>query len=831
MPATNNNNKSSKAKSADKMRPWITRAKKTLNKYLPHWVHHLEEAKWQRWALIVVTAVLAAFMLAPKAFRVYDPTLGEPSKETIISPITFKVIDEAATNKNRDEVLNSVQPVYDFDDEMVHDVQARVISAFGFMREYMMKDLDHRAKELNPPPQAASASHGGAGASKSKQLFRPLDENAQRTRFENLLAVQVSPVTFSALKQVGFNVRIERDLRSLVVPPLLKGVVLSRDLVMRDGKRGILVKIKSKDKLEHLKDLSSIFDLNEAVSFINIEDKDSGRDPAISRAIRRLAMDLINVNITYNREKTAALRQGALASVKPVYFQIAKGEAIIKQGEPVNEGHLKKLAGLNKANPANSRYMILAGCCLILVLMIRLCSHFIEKYLGRFRQATEDLLLMCILLMGTIVVVRFVSSLAPLLATPSTGLNSRALLFAAPVATCAMLTALMMDARIAFVMAAFTALAACLAVEGDIYLFAFYLLGSIAGLQGMTHITDRTSVLRAGLAVGLINLVALLAIKMALGQLVKIQDFYELALAFGGGVLSGLLVSGLAPLLEPLGYITDVRLLEIANLNHPLLRQLALEAPGTYHHSIMVGNLVEVAAESIGANPLLARVGALYHDIGKVGRNTKPSYFIENQSRGPNVHDKLEPSMSALILQSHVKHGVEKARENKLGKPIIDMIQQHHGSTLIKFFYNKACEKAAKNGQTVPEDKYHYPGPRPNTKEAALVMLADVVEAACRTLADPTPARIQKRVQELIMALFNDGQLEQSNLTLKDLHSITASFVRSLQGILHARINYPTPEAVEKPNGNLRRIDTEKDRAKSGGIAEENGKSIRRLGL
>ena len=158
MPATNNNNKSSKAKNTDKMRPWITSGKKTLNKYLPHWVHHLEEAKWQRWALIAVTAVLAAFMLAPKSFRVYDPTLGEPSRETVISPITFQVIDEAATNKNRDEVLNSVQPVYDFDDEMVHDVQARIISAFGFMREYLIQELDHRAKELDPPPQAASTA-------------------------------------------------------------------------------------------------------------------------------------------------------------------------------------------------------------------------------------------------------------------------------------------------------------------------------------------------------------------------------------------------------------------------------------------------------------------------------------------------------------------------------------------------------------------------------------------------------------------------------------------------------------------------------------------------
>jgi membrane-associated HD superfamily phosphohydrolase len=188
--------------------------------------------------------------------------------------------------------------------------------------------------------------------------------------------------------------------------------------------------------------------------------------------------------------------------------------------------------------------------------------------------------------------------------------------------------------------------------------------------------------------------------------------------------------------------------------------------------------------------------------------------------------------MSALILQSHVKHGMEKAREDKLGRPIIDMIQQHHGTTLIKFFYNKAVERAGKNDHTVPEDKYHYPGPRPNTKEAALIMLADVVEAACRTLADPTPARIQKRVQELILGLFNEGQLEQSNLTLKDLHSITRSYVRSLQGILHTRIQYPTSSYIaEKSNGNLRRIETEKDRNRSGGTAEENDKNIRRLGL
>jgi len=259
---------------------------------------------------------------------------------------------------------------------------------------------------------------------------------------------------------------------------------------------------------------------------------------------------------------------------------------------------------------------------------------------------------------------------------------------------------------------------------------------------------------------------------------------------------------------------------------------MALDAPGTYHHSIVVGNLAETAAELIGANPLLARVGALYHDIGKVGKKTKPYYFIENQNRGNNPHDKLEPSMSALILVAHVKHGVEKAREFRLGQPIIDVIEQHHGTSLIKYFYNKALERADKTHQLVSEDKYHYPGPRPRSKEAALVMLADVTEAACRTLPETTPAQIQKRIQTLIMGLFSEGQLDESTLTLKDLHAITRSFVRSMQGILHSRIEYPEETAgQEKINGDNHRQPAEKDRHRPGRIAEENGKNIRRLGL
>lgn len=818
-----------KARKIESAKGLAGRVRKAAEKHLPEWVYGLNEPKWQRWALILGTSLIAAFLMSPKAFRVYSLTLGEPAPETIIAPITYPVVDAAATSKNLDEVLKSVRPVYDFDDEMVHDVQARIVSAFTFMTEYLTAEAEYHAKEEDRSKETAQHGENAPGGTK---IFRSLDDDTLRIRFENLIGTNIAPSNFMVLKANGFNSRVQTDLRSLVVPVLLKGVVQSRELLLRDGKEGILLSLKSKpkDKMVSVKDLGTFYDLAEAVDRINREEKDTLMDPGLSRAIRRLARDLINVNINYSREKSSTLKQDALAQAKESYFTVPKGEPIVKEGEPVNEGHLRKLEGLNKANPAYSSYVILVGFCLVLVLLLRLTFYFCEKHLDRSRQETEDLLLVCLLLLGTIVMVRFVYSLSPTIASSAHDINPRAILYAAPVATGPMLVALMADVKIAFLFSALAALTGSLTVEGDIYLFAFYFISGIVGLHGMTRITDRRSVLRAGLIVGFGNMLSILAIKMALGQLTAAKDFYELGLGFLGGLLSGLLVSGLAPLLEPLGYTTNIKLLELANLNHPLLRELSLEAPGTFNHSIMVGNLAEAAAELIGANPLLARVGAYYHDIGKVGKKTKPTYFIENQGRGLNPHDKLEPSMSALILVAHVKYGVEKAREHRLGTPIIDIIQQHHGSNLIKFFYVKALEKADKTHQAVSEDKYRYLGPRPQSKEAALVMLADVTEAASRTITDPTPSRIQKRVQTLIMGIFSEGQLDQSTLTLKDLHAITKSFVRALQGMLHSRIDYPG-EVQEKVNGDSHRQQAEKDRNKSGRPAEENGTNIRRLGL
>ncbi|HSG99237.1 MAG TPA: HDIG domain-containing protein, partial [candidate division Zixibacteria bacterium] len=278
---------------------------------------------------------------------------------------------------------------------------------------------------------------------------------------------------------------------------------------------------------------------------------------------------------------------------------------------------------------------------------------------------------------------------------------------------------------------------------------------------------------------------------IALIEALRYSSPQAILAACGYGVVNAIagsiLAVGLLPVFESLfGFTTDLTLLELSNFNHPLLRRLSLEAPGTYHHSIVIGNLAEAAAESIGANSLLARVGSYYHDIGKM---EKPEYFAENLPHFKNKHENLTPTMSALILESHVKGGKDLALEFDLPDAVIDFIEQHHGTTTMSFFYHKA--RMQNPDDPVTEQEFRYPGPRPQTRETAIVMLADTVEAVSRTLEDPRPGRLQAAIKKVITDKFLAGQLDECNLTLKDLNRIEESFLKILLGVFHTRVSYP----------------------------------------
>ncbi len=359
-------------------------------------------------------------------------------------------------------------------------------------------------------------------------------------------------------------------------------------------------------------------------------------------------------------------------------------------------------------------------------------------------------------------------------------------MFGIPIPSGAMLIMLLFDFHTAIVSSVVLALLAGL-WQGDPSFTVYVFVGCLTAAFTIIGCRKRTAILRSGSFVFIANIIGVITVMLFNGELLTPEASYAVVFAFISAVTVVAIVSLLLPVLESVFKVTtDISLLELLDLDHPLMKNLMVEAPGTYHHSIIVGNLVEACSELVGINPLLARVGAYYHDIGK---SKMPEYFIENKSMGASKHEKLTPHMSSIVLISHVKEGVELARQHNLPEDLVDIIEQHHGNTLITYFYEKA--KEAPNGESLSEDVYRYPGPKPQTRTAALIMMADAVEASSRVLHDPTPARITALVDKIINHIFLAGQLEECELTLKDIRDIKSRFTYILNGILHRRIDYP----------------------------------------
>ncbi|NJB67461.1 hypothetical protein GGQ74_001101 [Desulfobaculum xiamenense] len=509
----------------------------------------------------------------------------------------------------------------------------------------------------------------------------------------------------------------------------------------------------------------------------------------VRRDIWTLIGPLVGPSLALDPQETAVRKRSVMETIEPVYFHVREGEVIVRQGEAVSEEqHLKLKAMASSVAETYGFGRAIGIFVLASVLVMGLVMSTRSGLCTALRGRDLALVAMVVLLFGCLA--KFLSLFEGPLAF-SAGAWTRDLLpYALPLAGATGVLALFFPYALCFYVSLILAFMCTWMFGGGLPLFVFYFAGGMFQTFLIKQTHTRYELLRSVLpllgglfmawsGVAIVELRGLPA--MAMGAV------YVLA----GGVVSLLLVLALSPIVEFLiGYTSRFKLMELMNLEQPLLQELMVAAPGTYHHSLVVSNMVEAGARAIGANPLLAKVAALYHDIGKI---TKPQYFIENQlAREKNKHDKLTPSMSALILISHVKKGVELAHAHKLGVEIADIIQQHHGTTLISFFYHKAKEQAEARGEEdVREEEFRYPGPKPQTKEAGLILLADAIEASSRTLTDPTPSRIKGHIESVIKRIFSDGQLDESELTLKDLHRISEIFHRILTGIFHQRIEYP----------------------------------------
>ncbi|MFQ5636608.1 MAG: HD family phosphohydrolase [bacterium] len=487
-------------------------------------------------------------------------------------------------------------------------------------------------------------------------------------------------------------------------------------------------------------------------------------------------------NTLYDAEETENRINRAISRVPLAKGTVLAKERIVDQHERITRDILEKLNSLALAK-AEKEFREGGGWRLILsyvgkILMICLAVSFTVIFLYTSRKNIfnnyKEMLMIFFILVVIIGVTFLVNQI---------GFSKYKFLI--PISIASMLLTIFFDTRTAFIGTVTLSLliGALRGNEFGIMLVSLF-VGTIS-IFSVREIQARSWILRGIVFITGSYLVSITALQFLRSQDLMIRDDYLFATF--NGAMSPILTYGLMIIFEYVFKLTtDSTLLELSDLNKPLLRQLAIRAPGTYHHSIMVGNISEAAAEAIGANALLARVGSYYHDIGKMDM---PEYFVENQKGGKNPHEKLTPNMSCLILINHVKRGLEIAEEYDLPKVIRDFIPQHHGTNLIGFFYNKARENC--NGAEINESDFRYPGPKPQTKEAGIVMLADAVEAVLRTLKEPTVSRMRSLVNTFIEERLSDSEFDQCPLTIQDLNVIRESFVNNLTGMFHGRIEYP----------------------------------------
>ncbi len=497
---------------------------------------------------------------------------------------------------------------------------------------------------------------------------------------------------------------------------------------------------------------------------------DLGLAAGQTHLLRAIAGAAVVPNMEFNAAATQAKREEAMASVPGV--EILKGQVIVRAGSAVTEGHLSVLRdlGLLRNRPAWGAILGLALILMLLEAGVGLYLHLFDRPVARSRRRLALLCLLVLLTMGLAGVARVFSG------------------YLVPVAAGTMLIAILFDSRLATFMAFMFGPFVGLLLGNDLRFAVVALAGGLSGVFSVSRLGQRSDLMRAGLVVAAVNVVAVVAVDNLGGRgLLDLSTLKDALWGVGNGLSSAVLTIGCLPFLEDIfGVLTSVKLLELADPNQPLLRRLLMEAPGTYHHAIVVGNLAEAATVEVGGNTALARVGAYYHDIGKARR---PYFFVDNQFGGDNPHDKIAPSLSALIITSHVRDGVAMAEEAGVPEEVVNLIRQHHGTSLVSYFYSRATE----NGETesVVEEDFRYDGPRPQTREAAILMLADACEAAVRSLIKATPGRIEGLVRKVIKDRLDDGQLEDSPLTLGDLTRIAEVFSRVLAGTFHRRVEYP----------------------------------------
>jgi putative nucleotidyltransferase with HDIG domain len=710
------------------------------------------------WALVALVGV--SMLVVPRiGSGPPDWQPGDVASFDLVIPFDISLPDEAATEAAREEARTSVVPVYDLEPRLRVDFEDQLHVFFAACREGLESDQTEVV---------------GVGA---------------LTDF-----IETGPM-LRILDEADCSEKLEGALVDVVDVVVRRHIVDDRRALERRGENGVMLRNldSGSERLVPLSTLADAIDfrrdLEEALRAELLE------RPAVARRWIKTTVDFLTVNLApnlvFNRGETAQRERQAAEKVVPRSRQLRRGQVLVRRGDTVTAELAETLRVFRRERRDTNNLAQVTGIVLLLAFLIGGWWPAL-RWISPAAELRLRLSMMFILVFLFTAADRLGLFLANAIAFNAQGsvLSTAEVYFwALPFAAGPATVFVLIGMQPAFVFAVCGAGIAGIMLGGEfslaVYAFASGMIGALAAQRSR----DRASLSRVGLVVGAANVVLMLVIELYRGLPDSPVSLAFAALfAFVGGPISVGVVSFLLPVFESMfGVTTDTRLLELSNQNLPLLKRLSLEAPGTYQHSLAVSNLAEAGAEAVGANPLLLRVCAYYHDVGKL---VKPDYFVENQ-RGGNPHDSLAPSMSALVIQSHVKEGLEMAREARLPLPIRQGIATHHGTKLIRYFFNRAKERSDDEKSEVRESDYRYSGPRPHSKELGILLLADAVEAAARTLDSPTPGKLQAMIDKIFSNDLEDGQLDDCDLTFSELDKVASAFLWVLTSMYHHRIDYP----------------------------------------
>lgn len=712
-----------------------------------------------RIVLLFLFVLLFYFSLAPQLVpETYDIQVNVASEKDIVAP--HQIPDSKATLQAQEEASNRVDPIY---------------SNVALRNEQLIDHIFGRIEQLNVDDQVTEQNKIDIYRNEIPGRYAEFVDNFVKTNqslgtYNPTLLEEMAAV----IKEQEYTIPEETFYK---IPRLTSEEITE----MRKVSLEIVRKLMSEQLREAETARTRVAELVNASSLSNRTSRE---------IVQELARFTIMPNRFLDKEATDEAKIQAKKNTPPVV--INEGDLIVKRNEVITPEVYELLKDSSLLQDKRNYWPQLGLLLLSIIFILGIYAYLYQSEgIGGLKPKynNSQLLMLWLIYLLNIITIEIIS-LTQTDAAPYVG-------YLAPAALGTMLITLLLDMHLAVISSVLFAIIGSIVLntqQNQIFDFQYgfvIIVVSVAAIFSIHRASQRSTILKAGIMVSLFGTLSVLALMLLTEQLDRGPLIYSLAFAFASGLLTAILVIGLMPFFEiTFGILSALKLVELSNPNHPLLRKLLTETPGTYHHSVMVGNLSEAAAESIGADGLLCRVGSYYHDIGKTKR---PNYFIENQTNIENPHDTIDPKLSKSIIVAHARDGVDMLKAHNIPKPIRDIAEQHHGTTSLKFFYYKAVKQAEEQDVQVnfTEDDYRYPGPKSQSKEAAIVGLADCVEAAVRSLRNPTVEQVEAMIQKIIKSRVDDHQYNECDLTMKELDIIAHSLKESVIGIFHSRIEYP----------------------------------------